>query len=279
MTNTKSKATSKESQQSDAVKIKGKLMWPKLFTPDTSYEHKWTTDVLLDKEGLKEAKAMSLRVKHNPKYEGLFDGYSGDYIRVERTIKDRAGEERTRPIVKDKALRDFPSTTMIGNGTDAYVRFFIKTGDAKGNEMSPAEAMKKYEGYGMFLLGVQILDLVPYEKKDASGFDREEDPSDSSDGFDEINGDELPFQITPNNNEKEMNLFKRFKTIFIKDYYSITAHFDKMLKNLDTLLEHKKERLEENTKAIEKRLVKGVSLNAEIDQASKLKQKISDLIS
>lgn len=176
------------------LKVKGKLMYARLFRPDTTFEDRWTVDVLLDEEGKKEAEANSLRVKHRDNYKDLFDGYDGSYLRVDRPVTGRDGE-RERPVVKDAKLRDLPVDTGIGNGTDANVRFIVKTMDASGNTMSPAQAMKKYKGYGMFLTGVQILDLVPYERSGDPDLDFvEEDGFTAGDtgGFDFEKGDE-PF--------------------------------------------------------------------------------------
>lgn len=178
------------------LKFKGKLMWPKFFHPDTSYEHKWTTDLLLDESELKRAKSEGLRVKHNEKYEGQFEGYDGHFIRADRPVKGRDGVEREPPIVKDGSLRDVPSDVAIGNGTDAIVRFIVKTTGKDGKEMSPAEAMKLYKGYGMFLTGSQIINLVEYNRDSDPDVDfvKEEGSYsiDDTGGFDFEKGDE-PF--------------------------------------------------------------------------------------
>ncbi len=184
------------SEDLQILKIKGKLMWPKLFKPDTYFEPRWTVDLLLNEEGKKKAKEETLRVKVNDKYKGLFDGYDGSFIRIERPVTDRKGEERDPPVVKDAKLRDVPSTVGIGNGTDAIARFFVKTRNKQGKIMSPAEAMKSNDGYGMFLTGVQIINLVPYENTSDPETDFiEEDGSFSTGGdggFDFEKGDE-PF--------------------------------------------------------------------------------------
>lgn len=151
------------------LKLRGKLMYPRVFYPDTMYEHRWTVDLLLDEAGKREAMEQGLRVKMNEKNKDLFDGYDGSFVRIDRPVKDRNGNERERPtvVVYNKGMsgpRDVPSDTGIGNGTDAVVRFIVKKQDNTGKVMSPAEAQKKYGGYGMFLTGVQIVNLVPYER-------------------------------------------------------------------------------------------------------------------
>lgn len=185
------------------LKIKGKLMWPKLFTPDTKFTEKWTTDILLNAEGIKIAKENSLKVKNDrDNYKGLFDGYDGSYIKADRPTKKRDGTAVERPAVKDKETRDVPSTVGIGNGTDAYVRVMVKTQDMSGAFMAPAQAMKKQGGYNTMLLGTQILNLVPYESKGNPDVDFVSEDSASfeygseSGGFDFEKGDDMPFDIT-----------------------------------------------------------------------------------
>lgn len=186
-------------QNENIKKLKGKLMWPKLHQPDTTFDHKWTLDLLLDSDGLKEAKKEGLRIKTRDAYKDQFEGFDGSFLRIERPIKTAAGEDRDPPIVKDSKVKTISDEVIIGNGSDAYVRFMVKTRDATGNEMSPAEAQKKYGGYGMFLMGVQVLNLVEYER--SSDPDRdfvEEDgfSSQDSSGFNYEEGDEIPFDKT-----------------------------------------------------------------------------------
>lgn len=184
------------------LKLKGKLMWAKLFQPDTAYEHKWVTDLLLDAEGLKIAQENSLRVKTRDSYKDQFEGFDGSYIQLTRPLKKRSGEENDPPLVKDSKTRDVPSSVGIGNGTDAYARFMVKTRDMSGQVMTPAVAMKKHGGYGTMLLGVQIINLVPYERSGDPDVDFVSDDSGSfevgndSGGFDFEKGDEVPFDIT-----------------------------------------------------------------------------------
>lgn len=194
--------------------IKGKLMYAKLFNPDTKYEPKWTTDLLLDAEGLKEAEKLALRVqkeRFNKKtksttipYENLFPGYDGSYLRIERTVTDKKKKvDRARPVVKDSSgSKDVPSTTSIGNGTDARVKFMIKTQNVDGKELSPSEVMAEHGGYGMFLLGAKLLNIVPYERKEGAGGNYNPDDDftkdESTDGGFQVKGDtafddEMPF--------------------------------------------------------------------------------------
>jgi hypothetical protein len=180
------------------LKFKGKLMWPKLFHTDTKFKKKWTTDLLLDENELKRAKEENLRVKFNKKYVDQFDGYDGHYIRLDREETTAKGEKRQPPVVKDKNIRDVPPDISIGNGTDAIVRFMLKTMDEDGNVMSPAVAQKKYKGYGGLLTGVQIINLVEFERSSDPDTDFVQEEGSysahaSSDGGFEIAKGEDPF--------------------------------------------------------------------------------------
>ena len=165
------------SNEPNILKFKGVFMYPKLFRPDTTYEHKWCVDLLLDEEHKKIAEENNLRVyktrypKGKPSYDpyvGLYDGYDGSYIRLERKTKNYKEEDVEPPVVKDAQLRDIPSSINIGNGTIGYGRFIVKDGNP--------EHLKEYGGYGCYLLGAQILKLEEYESNgDGSGFDAEDD--------------------------------------------------------------------------------------------------------
>jgi hypothetical protein len=187
------------SEAPTTLKIKGLLMWPKIFQPDTKFDDKWTLDLLLDKEGLATAKEHGLRISKKRKdgtvpYADQFDGYDGSYLRIQKNCKDRNGKPMDPPKVKDVTGKvDVDPDTGIGNGTKANVLFMIKRRDMNGSEMSLAEAMKKYNGYGMLLLGVQIIDLVEYEGE--SDFVEEEGSfkAEEADIF-ENGGDNLPFE-------------------------------------------------------------------------------------
>jgi len=151
------------------MKLKGLAMYPKLQPGkyDTKFEETWTVDVLLDKEGLKEAKAAKLRIKKTHikdgeavvKYAGMFEGYDGSYIKLKRSVKDFKGIERDPPKLIDSKLQPIGPRVEIGNGSLINAQFIVKADDA--------ETVKKYGGFGTFLLGVQVLKLVAYEGRAA----------------------------------------------------------------------------------------------------------------
>lgn len=167
------------------MKMKVKLMYPKLFAPDTKYAPKWKADCLLDKEGLEVAKKAELRIKFNPKYVGLYEGYDGHFICPERYTHTKAGKPIESPPVKDSTLKDVPSSVAIGNGTDAYVQFTIKSKISESDK-------KRWGGYGMFLKGVQILNLVEHAGFKEANPDEDFVTEAGSYSFEEVEG-ESPF--------------------------------------------------------------------------------------
>jgi hypothetical protein len=183
-----------ETKKFNRVKLKGKAMYAKVHQLDTKFEPKWTLDLLLDAESLKMAQEMNLRVKNDRDiYKNQFKGYEdGWYIRIDRPLKDRDGDTNDPPKVIDSKLRDVPSHVQIGNGSEVNVQFFIKNGN-------PA-ALKKWGGYGAYLLGVQILKLEEFRRSNPDTDFVEEDGDGAAGSFstseftdDDADANALPF--------------------------------------------------------------------------------------
>lgn len=146
------------SDEPTIVVLAGKAMYAKLVYPDTKYDPRWTVDLLLDKTNLDMAKDSDIRVKHNPKFEGLYEGYDGHFVRVERPCANvKRGIEYDPPTVVDSKTNPVPSEIQLGNGSDVRVRAIVK------NSISDADKVK-YKGYGLFMTGVQVLNLIPFER-------------------------------------------------------------------------------------------------------------------
>ena len=173
------------------IKLKGKLMWTHLFVPDKEY-NKYSATLLLDATSEKRAREENLRVKFKEEWKDMFEGYSGHFITPEKPVMNKAGNINQPPEVKDAKLRPVSPLTGIGHGTDAYVKFSKKTKDLNGKVMSPAEVMKKHGGYGCYLYGVQITNLVEYARSGNPDVDFVIEDGDS--GFDFEKGDD-PFDV------------------------------------------------------------------------------------
>jgi len=145
------------SDEPTIIILTGKAMYAKLVYPDTKYEPRWTVDLLLKGEDLEMAKKNEARVKHNPKYEGLFDGFDGHYVNIAKPCSKADGEEHDPPEVVDKFTNPVPSDDQVGNGSDIRVRALVK-------DKISDDIKKKYNGYGLFMTKVQVLNMIPYER-------------------------------------------------------------------------------------------------------------------
>lgn len=196
---------SEDNSQATVLILKGIAMWPRVFQPDTSFNSsKWSLDLLLDAEGIEVAKKHNLRIKKTSvnkqtgeavtKYADLYDGYDGSYINITRNTHNYQGEPVEPPVVKDGKLRDIPSSVRVGNGSVMKTRFLVKNRNQ--------DHIKEYGGFGCYLLGVQVLELVEYEGGQDEGgendFVAEENAfvmnSTSDGGFDFESGDDIPFE-------------------------------------------------------------------------------------
>jgi len=197
------KANQKTQDQPDnnIVILKGIAMYPKVFNPDAGYQGKnpkWVVDILLDADELAKAKALDIRVKTKyqkgaKKGEMIYDpsdlpkGYDGSFVRFERPTHNRDGDPYDPPKVVDAKRNPVSAKTNIGNGTVMKARAFIKNQNPN--------AVEEYGGYGVFLLGVQIIELVTFEREDGEFDDFDEEDgfvAPNASGFDFEKGDPLP---------------------------------------------------------------------------------------
>ena len=175
--------------KSDIIFIKGKAMWPKLFVPDQppkgkKWTPKWTIDVLLDKEGLAQAEALNLAVEtKKDNYRGIYEGYTGAYIRINRAVKNFKGDAVEQPVVKDRLRNDWAPNVKIGNGSDVKVKALVKN-------MNPNDEGK----FGTYLLAVQVINLVKFESQGEpeEDFVEEEGNYETPEDFDFDEGDDIP---------------------------------------------------------------------------------------
>lgn len=142
----------------NSITITGKAGWNYLFNPDPKF-NKYRLDLLLDKEGIAQAKKLNLRIKTYDGYKDLFDGFDGSYIRAETD-----GETKNPPRIYDAKAKKLKESVGVGHGSDVILKAGVKTYDfTSKKQLSPAEAQKKWGGYGLFLNAVQITNLIKYE--------------------------------------------------------------------------------------------------------------------
>lgn len=144
--------------------IKGKVMWAKVHKPDTKFEPTWEVIVMLSKEQAKSLKSEGLNVK--------VDDNGEFYVRLRRKALTKDGSPNTPPRVLD--AEGNPFNKLIGNGSTCAVQYFVSEYNYKGKT-----------GKKTTLMGVKILDLVPFERDELAEFDG----SEGLDGSSEVEAD------------------------------------------------------------------------------------------
>jgi hypothetical protein len=148
--------------------IQGKAFYAKILgNPGPNYNKdgfEWSLDVSLDKETVKELKALGLGSKikdANEKHGDL------PYITFRRGSVKKAGPkagEANPPIrtVGEDGKTLWDPNRLIGNGTQVAVKFAVHEviGGPKKQKFTRAD-----------ILAIQIRELVPYEKPEQQDFD------------------------------------------------------------------------------------------------------------
>lgn len=136
--------------------LEGLAMYAFLHSPDKGNPARrippaYKIDLMLNtKEAEAKAKALKLNVKR-PTEKHKFP-----YV----SIKSKVQEGRTGPTVVDAQNNVVPPTVLVGNDSKVRVRFIPFTyGEGEVTAI---------------LQAVQVLELVPYERKESSGFDKVE---------------------------------------------------------------------------------------------------------
>lgn len=150
--------------------VTGKAMYPKVHSPQAGLNKEepptYSLDLIVDKKtsellkshGLKQATQkvdeLSRKLKSYPEHPG-------DVYTLRRKTKTKDGKDVSPLVVLDGDLNTIPPSVLIGNGSLVQVEINpYKT-------VTPAGVPVQ----GCALLGVQVLELVPYESgKGVSGF-------------------------------------------------------------------------------------------------------------
>lgn len=146
------------------VYAEGIAMYPSVHTPKKGYTEedlpKYSIDLIVDaktsahlkSQGIAQAMLKLGGVREYPEHPG-----KAVYRFTRKSVK-KDGEINTPPEVVDSLTHKIPKTTLIGNGSRVKV------------SVSPWKFGNKS---GTTLIGVQVLDLVPYESSGLSaGFEK-----------------------------------------------------------------------------------------------------------
>lgn len=130
--------------------VKGKSHWAKLDRAVNAFDPskpRWSIDLQLDKEGIKQMKELGIPVKNK-------NDDRGDFVTFQKDQFLSNGQELPKPRVLDAKKNDI-SGTLIGNGSIVKVSFYPK-------EWKYANRT----GVRGVLKDVQVIELVEYARKD-----------------------------------------------------------------------------------------------------------------
>lgn len=132
--------------------VNGIAHWAKVY-PSNANEGKYSIDI-----GLKNQSDIDFLTKLGLKVKDPVDANDkrGKHITLKSYVKDYNGNETVLPVV-DSKLNPITDNTLIGNGSEVNVEFYVKNYPKKS----------KVKGVYGYLCKVQIVDLVEY--KGASG--------------------------------------------------------------------------------------------------------------
>ena len=130
--------------------IKGSAYWASIVSPNTTFDSDgvWSVDVgNLDKKNLEVAKTDGLEIKNK-------GDDRGDFVTVKRKVRRKDGNMNKAPEVKDAQKRTIMNTA-VGNGSTVNVRYRAYPWEFGGRK-----------GISGHLLGVQVIELIPYASED-----------------------------------------------------------------------------------------------------------------
>lgn len=128
--------------------INGTAYWAKVY-PSNANEGKYSIDI-----GLKNQSDIDFLTKLGLKVKDPVDANDkrGKHITLKAYVKDYNGNETVLPVV-DSKLNTVPESTLIGNGSEVNVEFYVKNYPNKS----------KVKGVYGYLCKVQVVELVEYK--------------------------------------------------------------------------------------------------------------------
>tara|TARA_A100000172_G_scaffold80591_1_gene70590 strand:+ start:207 stop:755 length:549 start_codon:yes stop_codon:yes gene_type:complete len=150
----------------NTVIISGNCKWACLNEPNTTYAPVWSIQVLVDDN--------NRSVIEN----GFYDENDGNYypipistnkdgeevVTIKRKVDKADGSKRNAPFVKDSQNNPWDKNTMIGNGSSVNVM-------ARTWRWNHQQGKRFTTGISADCVGVQVVDLVPYNSAGATDFE------------------------------------------------------------------------------------------------------------
>tara|TARA_R110002020_G_scaffold404484_2_gene614590 strand:- start:4454 stop:4909 length:456 start_codon:yes stop_codon:yes gene_type:complete len=135
--------------------VTGRAYYASVVTPNTTFDHKWEVNVVLDDETLTDFERRGHPVKEKD---------YGRFLNFKRNVNKKGGGQNTRPILINEERQRVDTLPKIGNGSLVKIQY--------------AEYSWEYAdkvGKGRDLRAIQLLDLVEYAEPDGVGMYDEED--------------------------------------------------------------------------------------------------------
>ena len=135
--------------------VTGRAYYANVVTPNTTFDHKWEVNVVLDDETLTDFERRGHPVKEKD---------YGRFLTFKRNVNKKDGGQNNRPILINEERQRVDTLPKIGNGSLVKVQY--------------AEYSWEYAdkvGKGRDLRAIQLLELVEYAEPDGVGMYDEED--------------------------------------------------------------------------------------------------------
>ena len=135
--------------------VTGRAYYASVVTPNTTFDHKWEVNVVLDDETLIDFERRGHPIKEKD---------YGRFLNFKRNVNKKGGGQNNRPILSNGERQRVDTLPKIGNGSLVKIQY--------------AEYSWEYAdkvGKGRDLRAIQLLDLVEYAEPDGVGMYDEED--------------------------------------------------------------------------------------------------------
>ena len=135
--------------------VTGRAYYASVVTPNTTFDHKWEVNVVLDDETLTDFERRGHPVKEKD---------YGRFLNFKRNVNKKGGGQNNRPILINEERQRVDTLPKIGNGSLVKIQY--------------AEYSWEYAdkvGKGRDLRAIQLLELVEYAEPDGVGMYDEED--------------------------------------------------------------------------------------------------------
>lgn len=147
--------------------VKGKAMWASVTQPNTTYEPKWSVNLVVDNDTAQKFSNDGYTVKNKPV---SWSEEELPTIVIQRKVAAPWGGDRDAPelvgTTRDGSGNWTPLDVKVGNGSDVSVQYKQWESEKNGEKFKGLELMK-----------VQVTTLIAYESdEDFDAADEDSDP-------------------------------------------------------------------------------------------------------